>query len=349
MKPGWCLLLCALVLYGCVPLARCGQNEGDLKVAEFWEQRQKSLEALEAKHKQPWGAFDAPPRFVFSGTDAMDRTAAFYAPLQDCKYLPEFHSIFTDGSDGRYFRYTMSFGMKDIIRFHGHSCEHLYYTAAICRLICDKLFGEGVVDRSLLRGVCGSAPCGVDSLCYITGGRLHYGTLRIEPKMGHAVLVQRIDTGETWIGAYKDGVNSWNPVTVFGRPNNENPAPHKRWSGWEGEPDTPEDQLAHCKIKWRYERPEVLQRLRDLKDNLKVRAEGEKPQVDPHEVRDEFTWLQNAHLKQVFSHPLEESFQIKRVSNFRWEYPHVEPMWVPRMDQRAKWSPCPPRPASSAR
>lgn len=348
MKRGWCLILQVVALGGCVPLAWCGQNEGDLKVSEFWEQRQKLFEAMEAKHKQERGAFDAPPRYIHSGTDAMDKSPTFYAPIQDCKYLPEFHSIFTEGSDGRYFRYTMSFGMKDIIRFHGHSCEHLYYTAAICRLICDKLFPGGVVDRSLLRGMCGSVPCGVDSLCYVTGGRLQYGTLRIEPSLGHAIVLQRIDTGETWMGAWKDGVNSWNPNTVFGKPNKSNPSPYKRWSGWEGEPDTPEDQLDACKIKWRYDRPELLQRLRDLKDNIKNVPEGQKALVNPDEVRDEFAWLQNAHIKQVFSHPLEESFQIKRVPNFRWQYPHVEPLWVPRMDQRAKWAPHTPHPASSA-
>ena len=41
---------------------------------------------------------------------------------------------------------------------HGHSCEALYYTAAIYRLICDKLFPGGIVDRTLLRGMGGKSP-----------------------------------------------------------------------------------------------------------------------------------------------------------------------------------------------
>jgi hypothetical protein len=56
-------------------------------------------------------------------------------------------------------------------------------------------------------------------------------------------------------------------------------------------------------------------------------------------VREEFEWLQYRHLREVFSHPLEESFHIKRVPNYKWEYPHCEPMWVPRLDQGAKWAP----------
>ena len=89
----------------------------------------------------------------------MDESPTFYAPLmEECEYLPRFQTLFTDGAAGQYFKYTLSFGMKDIIRFHGHSCEALYYTAAIYRLICDKLFQDGIVDRTLLRGMGGKSP-----------------------------------------------------------------------------------------------------------------------------------------------------------------------------------------------
>ena len=128
-------------------------------VARYWQQKQKKYEAMEEKLKKAHKAFDAPPKYIYRGTDWADDKATFYAPLQEeCKYLPEFQSIFTEGTAGQYFRYTLKFGMKDIIRFHGHSCEALYYSAAIARLICDKLFPNGVVDRSLLRGIGGKSP-----------------------------------------------------------------------------------------------------------------------------------------------------------------------------------------------
>jgi hypothetical protein len=173
----------------------------------------------------------------------------------------------------------------------------------------------------------------------VTGGRGHFGTLVVDPDLGHAVVVQRIDNQETWMGVWKDGIQTWNPVNVFGKPNKANPAPYKRWSNWKHEPDTPANQLDDCKIKWKYSHPEFLQRLRDLKDNLKYLPKGQKPTVNRDEVREEFEWLQYRHLREVFSHPLEESFQIKRVPNYKWEYPHCEPMWVPRLDQKAKWAP----------
>jgi hypothetical protein len=134
-------------------------KSADEVLAEYWQEKQKTYESLEDKYRKTYKAFDAPPKYIYRGTDSIDRTPAFYAPLmEECGYLPEFQSIFTEGTAGQYFKYTLNFGMKDILRFHGHSCEALYYTAAICRLICDRLFADGVVDRTLLRGIGGKSP-----------------------------------------------------------------------------------------------------------------------------------------------------------------------------------------------
>ncbi|MFO7986386.1 MAG: twin-arginine translocation signal domain-containing protein [Desulfatiglandaceae bacterium] len=135
-------------------------DKGEEAVLEtHWENKQKHYQTLEEANRKAWKAFDHPPKFTYRGTDTTDRTPTFYAPLmEECPYLPEFQSIFTEGTAGQYFKYTLSFGMKDIIRFHGHSCEALYYTAAICRLICDKMFPDGVADRTLLRGIGGQSP-----------------------------------------------------------------------------------------------------------------------------------------------------------------------------------------------
>lgn len=321
------------------------QDDPEKAVKEYWAKKQREYEKKEEALRKAYKTYGPPPKYVYRGTDSIDDSATFYAPLQEeCEYLPEFQSIFTEGTAGQYFKHTLKFGMKDIIRFHGHSCEALYYTAAICRLICNKLFPNKVVDRTLLRGMGGQSPCIADSLLYITGGRLQFGTIRLVKSLGHAVVLQRIDTQETWMGVWRDGIQSWNPIKVFGSPNKANPAPYKRWSAWPHEPETPDEQLGDCQRKWEYDQPELLQRLRDLKDNLKYVPKDVEPTVDPNKVREEFSWLQYRHLRQVFSHPLEESFQIKRVPNFKWEYPHCEPMWIPRLDQKAKWAPFMPHP-----
>jgi hypothetical protein len=144
---------------GGVTMARAEtESEADV-LNRYWQKKQAEHEAEETEVRQKYKAFGPPQKYVYRGTDSTDETATFYAPLQeDCPYLPEFQSIFTEGTAGQYFKFTLKFGMKDIIRFHGHSCEALYYTAAILRLIADKMFPDGVVDRTLLRGIAGISP-----------------------------------------------------------------------------------------------------------------------------------------------------------------------------------------------
>jgi hypothetical protein len=149
----------AAAMIGAASLANAESESHDPIMAEYWEKKQKEYEALEEEARKDYKAYDSPPKYIYRGTDYIDKTPTFYAPLmQECEYLPEFQSIYTSGTAGQYFKHTLAFGMKDIIRFHGHSCEALYYTAAICRLICDKLFEDGVVDRTILRGRGGESP-----------------------------------------------------------------------------------------------------------------------------------------------------------------------------------------------
>ena len=157
-KTGAASLAAGAAALGGVSRAAAAESDEDV-LKRYWQNKQKDYEAKEAKLRKQYKAFDAPPKYIYRGTDWTDDKATFYAPLQEeCPYLPEFQSIFTEGTAGQYFKYTLKFGMKDIVRFHGHSCEALYYTPAICRLIIDKLFPDGVVDRTLLRGMGGKSP-----------------------------------------------------------------------------------------------------------------------------------------------------------------------------------------------
>jgi hypothetical protein len=156
-KAGTASMAAATLSLASVAHAR-GSDENEV-MQRYWEKKQKKYEALEEKAKKSYKGLDSPPKYVYRGTDSIDNDPTFYAPLmEECPYLPEFQSIYTSGTAGQYFQYTLGFGMKDIVRFHGHSCEALYYTAAICRLICDQLFPNKVVDRSVLRGLGGKSP-----------------------------------------------------------------------------------------------------------------------------------------------------------------------------------------------
>ena len=71
---------------------------------EYWKRKQEKYQAIENKLRKRYKAFDGPPKYIYRGTDWTDDRATFYAPLQEeCKYLPEFHSIFTEGTGGLYF------------------------------------------------------------------------------------------------------------------------------------------------------------------------------------------------------------------------------------------------------
>ena len=94
-------------------------DEDSRAIDRYWEKRQTKLEAVENEHRKKYKGHDSPPKYIYRGTDATDSTATFYAPLmEECRYLPEFQSIFSEGTAGQYFKHTLKFGMKDIIRFH---------------------------------------------------------------------------------------------------------------------------------------------------------------------------------------------------------------------------------------
>ena len=158
-KTGAVSLAVGAATLGGVSLATAAAKSENDAIAGYWQKKQRKYEAKEKKLRKAHKAFGPPPKYIYRGTDWADDKATFYAPLmEECPYLPEFQSIFTEGTAGQYFKYTLKFGMKDLIRFHGHSCEALYYTPAICRLIIDRMFPDGVVDRTLLRGMGGQSP-----------------------------------------------------------------------------------------------------------------------------------------------------------------------------------------------
>ena len=110
------------VTLGKLPLANSSETSTDEAIRAYWEKKQKEYEALEEAERKPFKAFDKPPKYVYKGTDSIDSKGTFYAPLmEECAHLPKFQSIFTEGTAAQYFKYTLNFGMKDIIRFHGHS------------------------------------------------------------------------------------------------------------------------------------------------------------------------------------------------------------------------------------
>jgi formylmethanofuran dehydrogenase subunit E len=59
----------------------------------------------------------------------------------------------TDSALGRYNLETKEIGLKDIARIHGHMCDGLVIAFVEIRAVLNKVFPDGVVDRTDLQVV----------------------------------------------------------------------------------------------------------------------------------------------------------------------------------------------------
>ncbi len=136
------------------------------------------------------------------------------------------------------------------------------------------------------------------------------------------------------MGVWKDGIQSWNAVKIFGSPNKANPLPYERWSAWRHEPTTPKGQLGDCKVQWKYNRPDLLQRLRDIKDNLKYLPKGQKPTITPKKIREEFTWYSTGISGRSSSIPWRTAFRSNRCPTTNGPIPTANPCGCPGWTRR---------------
>lgn len=223
--------------------------------------------------------------FVETGVDVVDRTPTWYAPMMAKPHAPSFQVLATRGTEGRYYAYTYTATLKDMIKWHGHDCEGTIHAANAAKVAFEILFPDGIVDRSVLWGISGPSPCWSDAVAFLTGARLQYGNLGFfrEKDYGHAVLLYREDTQVAVLATWKKGINNipGEPVVL------------------------PEA------IDWT---PAVSMReMVDLKRAVKVA--GGTP--TPYQV-DLMRYQQWRHVNDILERPLQESYQARIVPDFRW-------------------------------
>jgi formylmethanofuran dehydrogenase subunit E len=224
--------------------------------------------------------------FVETGVTPPDRIPTWYAPMVAMPYAPVFEILATKGTQGRYYQRTYAVTIKDIIKWHGHDCEGITHVANCCKVAFEILFPDGIVDRSVLKGISGTSPCWSDGLAFLSGARLQYGNLGFFKKKdyNHAVILYREDTGVAVLATWKKGINNIpnEPVVLPGE------------------------------ITWT---PEIdMQDVVDLKKVVKS-SQG-KP--DPYDV-DLLRYYQWRHVNDILGHPLNESYQAEVIENFKWE------------------------------
>jgi formylmethanofuran dehydrogenase subunit E len=112
----------------------------------------------------------------------------------------------TDSALGRYSLRTKEIGLKDMARMHGHLCDGLVIAFVEIRAVFERLFPDGVVDRTDLHAVSKNGPCWVDAAAFMTGAQINFQTLRIDNSVGDGFIIQKISSGETYQVFLKPGV-----------------------------------------------------------------------------------------------------------------------------------------------
>ncbi|MGD9128176.1 MAG: formylmethanofuran dehydrogenase subunit E family protein [Planctomycetia bacterium] len=146
---------------------------------------------------------------VPAGSDtSAEGAAVWYYPdwMAEAKYNAPIRVLDTDSALGRYSLKDKTIGIRDIVQFHGHPCDGLVIAYVEIGEVLKRLFPDGVIDRTDLRVVSKNGPCWVDTAAMMTGARINFGTLSIDPAIGDGFIIQKISTGETYQVHLKDGI-----------------------------------------------------------------------------------------------------------------------------------------------
>lgn len=150
---------------------------------------------------------------AFLGRHAFTRKAGYETPdwyypawMAQAPYAPVFEVRDTESSLGPYASSTKTVTLKDLVRMHGHPCDGLVTAACALSLGLRELYPDGVIDRTDTGGICNNSPCYGDAVEYLTGGRIRFGTQKIDPSLGTEFILYRFSTRQAVKMALKPGV-----------------------------------------------------------------------------------------------------------------------------------------------
>ena len=139
-----------------------------------------------------------PAQVVAAG--AGEPSADWYYPqwLADARHAPVFKVRDTVNKYGRYAAETKTITIKDLIKFHGHFCGGLVEGATALKVAFDRLFPDGIVDRTDLTIASNNSACGGDVAAYLTGARARFGSHLVDPQLKESdFVVKRNSTGKS--------------------------------------------------------------------------------------------------------------------------------------------------------
>jgi formylmethanofuran dehydrogenase subunit E len=131
-----------------------------------------------------------------SAPHAAHETADWYYPdwMAHAPYAPTFQVLDTESSLGPYASRTKTITLKDLVKMHGHPCDGLVTAACAVSMGLRELYPDGVIDRTDTGGICNNSPCYGDVVAYLTGGRVRFGTQKIDPALGNEFILYRFST-----------------------------------------------------------------------------------------------------------------------------------------------------------
>lgn len=126
--------------------------------------------------------------------------------LRSSPYAPSFRVLDTESSLGPYAPQAKRIELGDLVRMHGHACDGLVTAAAALSVGLAELYPDGVIDRTDTGCISNNSPCFGDVCAYVTGGRIRFGTQKIDPERGASFVLHRFSTDETVEVSLREGV-----------------------------------------------------------------------------------------------------------------------------------------------
>ncbi len=126
--------------------------------------------------------------------------------MMNARYAPSFEVIDTQSSLGPYETNPKTIHLQDLVKMHGHPCDGLVTAACGLSLGLHSLYPDGVIDRTDTACITNNSPCYGDVAAYLTGGRIRFGTQKIDPSMHNEFILYRFSTKQAVKVSLRSGV-----------------------------------------------------------------------------------------------------------------------------------------------
>lgn len=172
---------------------------------------------MTARHTYAFAILCAAAPFLIAGCAYAPRESAcgalpvaadgpYFDWLTGSPFSPVFQVLDTESSLGPYAEEPKTITLTDLVNLHGHPCDGLVTAACGLSVGFKILYPDGVIDRTDTGCITNNSPCFGDAASYLTGGRIRFGTQKVDPGLGNEFILYRFSTREAVRISLKPGV-----------------------------------------------------------------------------------------------------------------------------------------------